>query len=402
LKPSAWAATLDELARELDVVIVVAAGNRKDLTDSMEPDLDRLVDDYPQYLLADGNRILEPATAANVITVGSISAGNGLQASDDVSVRSIAELYQPSPFSRVGPGVSDIVKPDFVDFGGTCVFDGTLQRLLKGDDRIEAGIVSTNANYLQWLLTSGCGTSFAAPLVAHKAALLREAFPNASANLVRALLALGSGVPEPAALRMAAFDKDIVPRVVGHGLPDIERAMFSDHGRVVLYDQAEVGVDRFLIYELLIPAEFQTTKGVRRLDVALAFDPPTRRTRLDYLGHTMSFNVYRGMALADVYDVCRKLLKSEGPPAKVGKFRCELDPSITRRGSSTLQRATYIRKKDISGYGDTWHLVVQCEGGWANTRNQRFAVAVEMSHEANIPLYARVQARLQARVQVRV
>jgi hypothetical protein len=403
LKPSTWAATLDELARELDIVIVVAAGNRRDLKDSMEPDLDRLVDHYPQYLLAEENRILEPATAANVLSIGSISAGNGLQASDDVSVRPIAELHQPSPFSRVGPGVSDIVKPDFVDFGGTCVFDGALQRLLKGDDRVEAGIVSTNATYLQGLLTSGCGTSFAAPLVAHKAALLRETFPNASANLVRALLALGSGIPETAALRMTSFDKDNVPRVMGHGLPDVERSMFSDDGRVVLYDQAEIGVDHFLIYELPIPIEFQTTKGVRRIDVALAFDPPTRRTRLDYLGHTMSFDVYRGMALDDVFDVCRKFLKSEGPPPKVaGKFRCALEPSITRRGASTLQRATYIRKKDISRYGDTWHIVVKCESGWANTRNQRFAIAVEMSHEANLPLYARVQARLQARVQVRV
>ncbi|MGY0570955.1 S8 family serine peptidase [Bradyrhizobium sp. RDM12] len=48
-KPEPWAATLDGLARELDVLIIVSAGNRDDLTKSYQ---DGIVAAYPQYLLS--------------------------------------------------------------------------------------------------------------------------------------------------------------------------------------------------------------------------------------------------------------------------------------------------------------------------------------------------------------
>ena len=88
--------------------------------------------------------------------------------------------------------VGDIIKPDFVDYGGTVVFDGPTQTLKDGSARAAAGVVSLHRGYLERMLTSVSGTSFASPLVAYKAAIIREAFPNASANLVRALLAIAS------------------------------------------------------------------------------------------------------------------------------------------------------------------------------------------------------------------
>jgi hypothetical protein len=48
-----------------------------------------------------------------------------------------------------------------------------------------------------------------------------------------------------------------------------------------------------------------------------------------------------------------------------------------------------------TGYGDSYYLVVRCEGGWAATfeDRQRFAVVVELTHQAEVQLYERLRAR---------
>ena len=57
---------MDELARELDVVIVVAAGNLR-ARDLPEPR--SILDAYPDYLLDDQCRVAEPGAGANMLTV---------------------------------------------------------------------------------------------------------------------------------------------------------------------------------------------------------------------------------------------------------------------------------------------------------------------------------------------
>src|ERR1019366_4842121 len=125
-------------------------------------------------------------------------------------------------------------------------------------------------------------TSFASPLVAYKAALLREAFPSATANLVRALLTISATQPHAALSRLSGFDKKDILNVLGYGVADIEHALGSDDNRVILYREDTLAVDRFAVYEVPIPETFQTETGARQIRVALAFDPPVRHTRLDY------------------------------------------------------------------------------------------------------------------------
>jgi hypothetical protein len=111
-----WAATLDGLARDLDVLIIVSAGNREDLGRSYR---DGIVAAYPQYLLTEESRIVDPATAAIVLSVGAMAHGNGLESSDEelAGVRPICGADEPSPFTRTGPGIRGMIKPDLVDFG---------------------------------------------------------------------------------------------------------------------------------------------------------------------------------------------------------------------------------------------------------------------------------------------
>ncbi len=97
-----WAATLDELARELDVLIFVSSGNR--FSPRGGPALEQGITHYPGYLLEPANRLCEPAGAANIVTVGSLTNGTGLGATHehDAHVRPITGALEPSPFSRSG------------------------------------------------------------------------------------------------------------------------------------------------------------------------------------------------------------------------------------------------------------------------------------------------------------
>jgi len=110
----------------------------------------------------------------NVLTVGSLAHGEGLGADfeEDVKVRPITRALEPSPFTRIGPGINGAVKPDLVDLGGTLVYDPVVARLRKGEDLPSAGLVTLHHRFLDRLFTAGSGTSYSAPMVAHKASQL--------------------------------------------------------------------------------------------------------------------------------------------------------------------------------------------------------------------------------------
>lgn len=396
-KPTPWAVVLDTLARELDLVIVVSAGNRTDLLQTYG---DGVVDAYPACLTDTAARILEPGTAINVLTVGSLAHSNGLQDNDEdlAGVVPLTAQCHPSPFTRTGPGVGDIIKPDFVDFGGTAVFDGPTQTLADGRTRPAAGVISLNRGYIARMLTAVSGTSFASPLVAYKAAMLREAFPHATANLVRALLAISSDWPDAALDCLTDMSEDEIIHILGNGIIDVEKALNSNDNRVVLYREDTLEVNRFAVYEVPVPQIFQAGNGNRHIRVALAFDPVVRHTRLDYAGLSMNFDLYRGATAQEVFDACRKWEKAEGKAfSLIDSRRCKFFPATRLRGKGTLQCGTFTAQRSLDGYGDSYYLAVRCEGGWASalTPDQRFAVAVELGHEAEIALYQRVRQRVQ-------
>jgi hypothetical protein len=56
-----------------------------------------------------------------------------------------------------------------------------------------------------------------------------------------------------------------------------------------------------------------------------------------------------------------------------------------------------VAKRNWDKYGDSYYLVVRCHGGWASaiTPQQRFAIAVELQHQAEIALYQQVQLSVQ-------
>ncbi|HML27631.1 MAG TPA: S8 family peptidase, partial [Hyphomicrobium sp.] len=353
-RASSWASELDTLARERDLLIVVSTGNAK-APWGRNPDA--IITEYPGYLTAPENRLIDPATAANVITVGALAHANGLHDNvDSPQVQHIADRNEPSPITRSGPGIGGAIKPELCDYGGTVIFDGHSNSLQRGQEVASAGVVTLEPEYRRSLFTAATGTSFAAPRIAYKAALLAGRYPQSSANMLRAMLALSADIPQEAALRLDGIEAGNPPgpnarQCLGYGVPDLVRALASDDNRAILLaDRQELELDQVALYAVPIPDTFRSTKGPRTIRVSLAFDPPVRHTRMEYLAVRMSFKLLRGLSHAQVLDHFKRRDDKTPIPEVPSAAFCDLDPGIQARGSSTLQCATFTQKVNADRY----------------------------------------------------
>jgi hypothetical protein len=272
-------------------------------------------------------------------------------------------------------------------------------RLRGGCDVPSAGILTLHHLPVEQLFTSGSGTSYAAPMVAFKAGQILSILPDASANLLRALLIGAADLPSETIASLATLPPESVSEICGHGYINLERAAHSDDSRVVSYAEGELPLDHFAVYEVTVPKIFQTEKGRRQIKVTLAFDPPVRHTRADYAGVSMGFRLVRGCTSEHIFEHYRRRTKEEGAfPELANRYSCDLKPGPVAREVGTIQTATAVFKRDVGEYGEPYFLVIRCVAGWAHeaVTHQRFAVVVELSHEADIQLYARMQVKVQA------
>jgi hypothetical protein len=395
---SVWTERLDELVRELDVVIVVAAGNQR--PDDLPPHTD-VLNAYPGYLINGAARIAEPALAANVVTVGSIAHADAPQTLNGTSRpgdRAIARPRQPSPFTRTGPGTADAIKPDVVERGGNWVLDDT-DRLRDPDHGVS---VISLVRRDERLFGVANGTSFAAPRVTRLAAAILHRYPDASANLVRALIGIAS-VPIDS---LASLDAGDMRRVSGHGQPLAGRALESEGPRVAMTYEGTMSADTVVIHSVTIPEEFARGGSWRTITVALAFDPEVRRTRREYLAARMSFDLVRNMSVEDIKATWIKQPddRSLWLDLPNDRRRPKLEPGMQDSQDSTLQVRTLRRRKLEPDDGDTYYVVVRhTSSAWTRGGEQRYAlvVALEDEERVDLDLYASLTARLPARVRLR-
>src|SRR5262249_19214668 len=72
-RQSIWAASLDTLAREHKVLLVVSAGNQAFGHGNTAADAEEALNDYPTYLFLPDSGLCDPATAAIAVTVGGLA-----------------------------------------------------------------------------------------------------------------------------------------------------------------------------------------------------------------------------------------------------------------------------------------------------------------------------------------
>ncbi len=225
---------IDHLSREKDIVFVVSAGNLlpQDVRHFLQDGLQ-----YPAYLVSEEARILDPAQAALALTVGAVSPTT-LAVGPVGRARAIAEKDHPSPFTRSGPGINAETKPELVDFGGNYLLDeeGGQVRNNQGSSVVMA------SNKLTPSVAYDSGTSFSAPRVAHKLALVQSDLKalgvNPSSALLKAVLINSAHLPLNAP-DMRAFTDAVGPsggkqglNIFGHGFGANEN--LTTHARIEL------------------------------------------------------------------------------------------------------------------------------------------------------------------------
>lgn len=428
------ASLVDEVARRLDLVIVVAAGNThpRDYLRAISYDS---VAGYPAELIGDDRtQIIDPGTSALALTVGGITsalAATGYGARETVSRRPLGEPGWPSPITRRGPGVAGAIKPELVERAGTLgIEDG---RLVNNDP--ELGVISAQLRTGS-LLGHMVGTSLAAPLVTRVAAAVKARHPDFGANLTRALVLL-SAQPSDFATQLegasAAARDEVARNLLGFGRPAIARAIESTTHRVVLVAEAAVPINGVHIYELPFPRSFMASGGVRGIDVALSYDPRTRQSRLDYLSNRIDFALVRGMTLDEVAEVVARMegdedveIETDGDPeqkeeaippgdqqapqrpptlSELGSRLVKLKPSNPARsgGANQLGRAEFSKRLDPGKHAPMF-VVVRDVNRWDDeTATQSYALAVAMWRSSqHAELFAELEAELEAVVEVPV
>ncbi len=191
-----WASMLDDLSRELDIVIIVSAGNISTPEINEFASRDELMKEARDQLFDPEHHLIDPATSALSITVGSIARSSEPALPRGATGNPISAGLKdyPSVFTRIGKGVNKSIKPDFVDYGGNY----SLRQIGRGNNRwlkTDQNLMEPTLNHTTDKVFKGyCGTSFSAPHVTHMAARLERALENQlqerpSANLIRAMLA---------------------------------------------------------------------------------------------------------------------------------------------------------------------------------------------------------------------
>ncbi|SMP80331.1 S8 family peptidase [Noviherbaspirillum suwonense] len=301
---SSWAAEIDQLCNERDVLIVQSAGN---LPLQGVPPFLGIADHlnagraYPSYLEENAARIANPGQSLQALTVGSIA----YDAAELGAWRTFAKhAASPSAFSRSGPGIWNVIKPEVVEYGGDAV------RTNNEPPDIQAGGVVPAAcpNLVRSTLhgpgpaadRDTAGTSYAAPKVARIAAQVQRVLPAEPALLYRALVVQSAQWPEWAedllsrlrnpppgmtfAEKQALFAAaSSAFRCLGFGVPDEARATTNTDHRTTLITSGDTGIHagECHVYQVPIPAELrqQADEFDIRIDVTLSYVAQPRRTR---------------------------------------------------------------------------------------------------------------------------
>ncbi|HLV58718.1 MAG TPA: S8 family peptidase [Natronosporangium sp.] len=409
-RPTPLSALIDNLARDHNLVVVISAGNYSTAGYAVD---EKFRFDYPLRLLsASDSGILDPAPAALSLTIGAVCADpvqGARPAQDRVDVVPVGGPDQPSPVTRVGPGVGGMIKPELVAPGGSLSVDEGFGRIVNDPSLAVVGAGATADRLLAW----GVGTSYAAPLASHAALRVLGRYPTITANAVRALVMASAQVIEPILTGSSPSNVDREQaRLTGYGRLSAERAEASDDHRAVLLAEEEIEVDGVHLYVVPLPETFFEPGGTRTLALALAYDPRVRPTRLDYLASRMMVRAYRGVSREVVAEAYAQMEQADDDisggadapsPASIRPYEIELQPADTRRGLGANQYARRVfRQRLRPENGREIVVVVRNTNRWdLPTARQRYALAVVLERDpSHSPLYAELRAQLEALAEV--
>lgn len=413
---SAWAAAIDNLTWEKDILFIVAAGNlplderigstRLSIKDHLSTN--RLC---PDYLLENSCRIANPAQSFQALTVGSISP-----ASYHIPpYSSISQKDKPSAFSCSGLGIWETIKPEVVEYGGDLAKDDNQPPNIIIRKEVCPELVRSTLNGGPAVASDNVGTSFAAPKVSHIAARLAAELPDESCLLYRALIVQSARWPEWA---IHEENKLNVLRQIGYGLPNVDRALGNSPNRITLITRGErrIKARQAHVYQVKLPEELRSQGEAIDIlvEATLSYKAQPRRTRRNrrkYLSTWLDWECSQKGEEPERF--LNRILKDYDSPTDKGEgFKWTIGKKAKKHGkiegvsrsAGTLQKDwTVVKSFELT---EAFCIAVVGHEGWNNDPNATVPYSLVVSFEAleaNIPIYTTfVEAQVELEVEQQI
>lgn len=409
---SPLARLLDWLSHTYNVVVVVSGGNHS----ATKPILNAATLHDPKAIAVDAarslletarhRRLLSPAEAVNVITVGALHA-DGLDVDLPDTVIDPIATGLPASYSPVGFGFRRSVKPEVLLPGGRQVFSSPPPSTDTGTVAVEPadnpqrgpGLAAAAPGRSGELdaITYSCGTSNAAALAARslseiidvlEAARNQEGdapFPDAQYHpvLAKTLLIHAAGWHDSLAqmrdllgLTGQGVRRELT-RMLGYGPVRGARVATAERTRVVLLGAGSIGKDRRHTFSFPLPPSLAATTEWRRLTITLGWLSPV--------------NVH-----SQKYRMARLLFTPAKDDLRVSPV--EADANAVFKG--TVQHQV-LEGTAAAGYvaGSSLAIDVDCRidaGSLKNPVRYGIAASLEVATSVAVDLHAEVRTQVRA------
>ncbi len=294
---SSWAATIDTLINEKNILFLISAGNIS-ISDERGFGINHFIENgknYPDYLNEAYCRIANPAQSSFAITVGSI---NQISFDDD-DFKSLGDENTISPFSRIGTGIWGMIKPDVVEYGGGLGIS-KIGDVVSIKNELSPELVRSTLHGGSAIGNDIVGTSFATPKVSYIVSQLLKLYPEENINLLRGLVVQGARLPEP------FFENPTATSIkhFGYGIPSLERVTKNSDQRITFYNIGNIRAEEGHIYSLKIP-EFLRSPAEEYdilIEVTVSYTAKVRRTRQKTKSYLSSWLDWTSSKVGEAFD----------------------------------------------------------------------------------------------------
>lgn len=396
---TSWAAEIDSQSYNNDVLFIQAAGN---ISTDVISAYWQAGYPYPEYLDRELCRISNPAQSLQAITVGSVSATE-LETDDFIT---LGKQMEVSSFSRSGPGIWDVLKPEVVEYGGTHIYNiGSVPPQLTTPPEVCPELIRKSPEGPAFA-RDDVGTSFSAPKVTYIASQIEKVLPESPALLYRALIAQSARWPKN--INEVSKEECVSTlRHIGYGVPDVERATHNDEYRITLVTPSlmELGDDEAHIFQVPIPEELSNVGEDYDIlvEVTLSYAANPRRTRRYVKGYLSTWLDWRCSRIGENAETfAHRIFETGSIIDDDGDFNWVLGEATNRgaaegysRKNGTLQKDWCIIKSNQ--LSDAFCIAVRGHKGWGGLFKAKYSLAV--SFEAinqDIPIYEPIRTEIES------
>lgn len=325
---------------------------------------------------------------------------------------SFGDKDSPSAFTKSGPGLWGMIKPDVVEYGGDLVVQkiGNVH-LIKSKDETSVELVQSTLSGKKGV-GKDIGTSFATPKVSHIAAILQGILPNDSTLLYRALIAQSARLPKK--YFQNPTSENI--KLYGYGIPDINRATGNTENRITFIASDFISPKQAKLYSVNIPKSIRSAGDNYDIliEFTLSYKAKPRRTRMktkSYLSTWVdwssskigqSFEQFKIQVIKDLeagddiingnesQDTILWAIRERSDWGKIKDFK---------RQDSTLQKDWCILKS--YELPEELSFAIIGHKGWEEELSVPFAISVSIEAlENSIPIYEAIRVENEIEIQI--